>query len=142
MDLLTDRSNDFAVAKVTEWWAFAWHLIGKYGRLVVTHNESLANGVDVVATEYSEDWSLKPEIGYVTWTPKGPLNNFACAAVDDTALSVSGLGNTGVIFVNSTLFSLVAMMAASLAVYTLGLRHGRQQATSQDPATFYSQLDA
>jgi dipeptidase len=142
MDVLTDRSNDFAVAKVTEWWAFAWHLIAKYGRLVVTHNESLANGVDVVATEYSEDWSLKPEIGYVTWTPEGPLNNFACAAVDDTALSVSGLGNTGAIFVNSTLFGLVSMMVASLLVYTLGLRHGRQQATSQDLATFYSHLDA
>ncbi|CAJ1397073.1 unnamed protein product [Effrenium voratum] len=35
---LAQKSNDFANQKVKEWWGFAWQLIAKYGRLVITYN--------------------------------------------------------------------------------------------------------
>eukprot|EP00928_Gymnodinium_smaydae_P029861 TRINITY_DN22371_c0_g1_i2.p1 TRINITY_DN22371_c0_g1~~TRINITY_DN22371_c0_g1_i2.p1 ORF type:complete len:596 (+),score=90.89 TRINITY_DN22371_c0_g1_i2:28-1788(+) len=44
LPILTRKSNEFAEAKLAEWWKFAGDIFATYGRYVVTHNESDVNG--------------------------------------------------------------------------------------------------
>jgi len=46
------RSNDFAEAKLAEWWDFAGHIWAKFGRYVVTYNETEIGGEDAAGQAY------------------------------------------------------------------------------------------
>jgi hypothetical protein len=68
---LTQRSNDFAAATLQEWWDFTGHLWAKFGRYVVTYNET-EQGTDAFGQAYPEWWLRNPYVGFTTWTRDGP----------------------------------------------------------------------
>jgi dipeptidase len=71
MVFLTQRSNDFATATLQEWWDFAGHLWAKFGRYVVTYNET-EHGTDALGQAYPEWWLRNPDVGFTTWARDGP----------------------------------------------------------------------
>jgi dipeptidase len=70
--LLTEKSNAFAEAKLAEWWNFTGHIWTKFGRYLVTYNESSTKGTDATGQEYPEWWLKNPYVGFTSWTPQGP----------------------------------------------------------------------
>merc|ERR1712079_379743 len=73
MDLLTARSNQFAEEVLAGWWEFSEEVVSKYGRHVVTHNETVT-GVDRIGTLLPAWWLRSPEVGFSTWSPSGPYH--------------------------------------------------------------------
>jgi len=71
MALLTQRCNAFVEKTVADWWTFAFGLFAKFGRYVVTYNES-ANGE--VRQMYPEWWLRSPEVGFTSWMAQGPFH--------------------------------------------------------------------
>eukprot|EP00933_Yihiella_yeosuensis_P035412 TRINITY_DN28964_c0_g1_i1.p1 TRINITY_DN28964_c0_g1~~TRINITY_DN28964_c0_g1_i1.p1 ORF type:complete len:659 (-),score=105.04 TRINITY_DN28964_c0_g1_i1:235-2211(-) len=111
--LLTRRSNDFAEAKVADWWNFAWHLIAKYGRYVVTYNESVVDGTDALGQAYPEWWLSSPDVGFTSWQADGPF-----IGVPD---------ESGFLTPTSLLLSSGGVIAAA-SLYYAGVRQGRLEA--------------
>jgi len=114
------KVNNFAMEKVQDWWDLAWQLIAKYGRLVVTYNES-DQGVDYIGQMYPRWWLSSPDVGFTIWSPKGPFVGVPDSGI--LAALPSSNGWTG--WVASWLTSIFAFVG----VYFLGLRHGK--ATSE-----------
>lgn len=114
------KVNNFAMEKVQDWWDLAWQLIAKYGRLVVTYNES-DQGVDYIGQMYPRWWLSSPDVGFTIWSPKGPFVGVPDSGI--LAALPSSNGWTG--WVTSCLTSIFAFVG----VYFLGLRHGK--ATSE-----------
>merc|ERR1711920_721074 len=71
---LTRRSNAFAEAKLAEWWDLAGHIFAKYGRYVVTFNESEIDGEEALGQAYPVWWLSSPEVGFMTWSRNGPYH--------------------------------------------------------------------
>jgi len=67
-EALTLCSNHFAEEKVNEWWSFAFSLFAKFGRYVVTSNET-EQGEAV--ERYPTWWLQSPEVGFMNWSPSG-----------------------------------------------------------------------
>lgn len=112
--ILAAKTNAYAEAKVQEWWKFAWYLIAKYGRQVVTYNESSVGGVNYTGQIYSQWWLQSPDVGFTSWSPKGPwigVPDIGCAA--PTQLSLQS---------NHTW----AVLALVPLAYFAGLWHGRR----------------
>jgi len=70
-EFLTSKTHAYAEAKLEEWWQLAWHIFSKYGRYVVTHNESddnarVASSEDGTAQAYPAWWLNSPEVGFTT----------------------------------------------------------------------------
>jgi len=70
--LLTKKSNEFATEKLEEWWNFAGHIWAKFGRYVVTYNET-EEGTDAFGQIYPEWWLRNSYVGFTTWTKEGPI---------------------------------------------------------------------
>merc|ERR1711963_503255 len=68
MKALTSCSNQFAEEKVSEWWTYAFSLFAKFGRYVVTSNETEQGEV---LQRYPAWWLRDPEVGFVNWSPSG-----------------------------------------------------------------------
>jgi len=116
--LLTQRSNEFAQKTVDEWWDFAYSLLGKYSRYVVTHNES-ANGEFVHgpgSQEYPAWWLSSPEVGFTTWTPNGPYHG--------TLLSAQAL--KPIWSLNACVLALFSIAAAAGIAYYIGVQKGKR----------------
>ncbi|CAE7426497.1 pipD, partial [Symbiodinium necroappetens] len=112
--ILAAKTNAYAEVKVQEWWKFAWYLIAKYGRQVVTYNESSVGGVNYTGQIYPQWWLQSPDVGFTTWSPKGPwigVPDIGCAA--PTQLSLQS---------NHTW----AVLALVPLAYFAGLWHGRR----------------
>merc|ERR1740138_555988 len=69
--LLTKKSNEFATEKLEDWWNFAGHIWAKFGRYVVTYNET-EEGTDAWGQIYPEWWLRNSYVGFTTWTRDGP----------------------------------------------------------------------
>jgi len=65
---ISELSNAFVEEKVAEWWRFSEYLFAKYGRYVITHNES-QNGED--KQWYPEWWMSNSDVGFTLWSPEG-----------------------------------------------------------------------
>jgi len=125
--LLTDRSNAFVQKTVDEWWDFAFSLLAKFGRYVVTHNES-ANGEFVHgpgSQEYRAWWLSSPEVGFTTWTPRGPYHGvlFTTEAMLASVQTLNPMSALSAFFI--ALFSIAS--AASIA-YRIGVNQGKRNA--------------
>jgi len=129
--LLTQHSNAFAQKTVNEWWDFAYSLFGKYGRYVVTHNES-ANGElvhGVGSQEYPAWWLQSPEVGFTTWSKHGPYHGISL-----TSTLLSAKDEHHISLVHACLITLcVASMAAGVA-HRFGVRQGKR---SMDTGDYY-----
>lgn len=149
MDLLTARSNQFAEEVLAGWWEFSEDVVSKYGRHVVTHNESVT-GVDRLGTLLPAWWLRSPEVGFSTWSPSGPYHG---ALLNTQPLpewwlrnpmvgfsTLSPLGACQGVFLNQlgggsgtlpAVPTVLAMALLTAAAYQLGLRR-RGQADADD----------
>merc|ERR1712048_363576 len=67
-EALTSCSNQFAEEKVAEWWVYAFSLFAKFGRYVVTSNETEQGEV---VQRFPTWWLESPEVGFMSWSPSG-----------------------------------------------------------------------
>merc|ERR1711879_424189 len=74
LEELTKMSNAFAEAKLAEWWEFAGHIWAKFGRYVVTYNETEIGGEDAAGQAYPMWWLQSPDVGFLDWTRNGPYH--------------------------------------------------------------------
>ena len=111
---LAEHSNNFAVQQVEVWWDLAWKLIAKYGRLVVTYNESM-QGVDYIGQMYPAWWLESPDVGFTVWAPKGPF-----IGIPDR-WKFSNLASKGP---PAQWLEWLVAAGAFATVYLLGYRHG------------------
>uniref|UniRef100_A0A7S1SBD4 Uncharacterized protein n=1 Tax=Alexandrium catenella TaxID=2925 RepID=A0A7S1SBD4_ALECA len=137
MAMLTARSNAFAEAKVGEWWELAWSLFVKYGRYVVTYNESAETGTDYLGQAYPEWWLRSLDVGFAAWEPQGPYHGVpdAIAYLNKTvpppceelsaAQPAAGLPPGAVLVAAASAAATLAV--AGLGVYRAGLREGQRQ---------------
>mmetsp|Transcript_91102 Transcript_91102/g.253664 ORF Transcript_91102/g.253664 Transcript_91102/m.253664 type:complete len:663 (+) Transcript_91102:71-2059(+) len=117
LELLTARSNSFAEAKVGEWWDFAWSLFAKYGRYVITYDET-AHGEAV--QRYPDWWVLSPEVGFTLWAPQGPYHGIQMGSPSALAVVTPGTASVAA----APLLLAMAFAAATGAIgYRVGLRH-------------------
>lgn len=149
MDLLTARSNLFVEEVLARWWEFSEHLVSKYGRHMVTHNETIT-GADRIGTLLPAWWLRSPEVGFSTWSPSGPYHGVLLStqplpewwlrnpevgfstwspsgACDGVFLNQLGAG-AGTLPAVPTLLAMALMTALA---YQFGLRH-RGQAHGDD----------
>merc|ERR1711879_490502 len=66
--VLPSCSNQFVEEKVAEWWAYAFSLFAKFGRYVVTSDETEQGEV---VERYPSWWLRSSEVGFMSWTPSG-----------------------------------------------------------------------
>jgi len=145
MDLLTARSNQFAEEVLAKWWEFSEELISKYGRHVVTHNETIT-GVIGDAQKLPAWWLRSPEVGFSTWSPSGPYHGVFLNAqpLPEWWLRSPNLGfstwlPSGSYFLQQAqnqlgigygtvpaVPTMLAMALMTVAAYQLGLRHRGQ----------------
>lgn len=125
---LADMSNSFVEDKVAEMWEFAWQIVAKYGRYVITNNETeIGEGKQV----YPDWWTLSTDVGYSLWTPKGPFGGSSClaqATVQTTAHSSDTLSVASVIGL---------AVAWTSAVVFIAFRAGRRSGASTGDADVY-----
>jgi len=117
---LTKRSNAFAEAKLAEWWELAGHLFAKYGRYVVTHNESEINGEEALGQAYPMWWLSSPEVGFLTWARNGPYHGVLEKPAG--VFLVAGVGLPTMLVMAGVLTLLVAVGVA----YEAGVRKGKR----------------
>jgi len=115
---LTKRSNAFAEAKLSEWWEFAGHLFAKYGRYVITYNESEIGGEDALGQAYPMWWLSSPEVGFLTWARKG--SHYGLLEKPAGMFLVAGVG------------MLLTLLVAVGVAYEVGVRKGKQSASIMD----------
>lgn len=140
--LLSEKSNDFASRAVEDWWQYAWHLIAKYGREIVTFNESETGGTGPQFWVLPSWWLRSPEVGFSAWSPEGPFHGINLTENEtEAAFECLNRSKTVVsILESSSLLSMAEnrqmginwMMttgsaAAAVATYLLGMHHGRRQ---------------
>jgi dipeptidase len=64
LDVLTARTNALATEQVKETWEFVWHLFTKFGRYMITFNETETGEKSQF---YPAWWMKSPEVSYVGW---------------------------------------------------------------------------
>mmetsp|Transcript_27969 Transcript_27969/g.64550 ORF Transcript_27969/g.64550 Transcript_27969/m.64550 type:complete len:669 (+) Transcript_27969:53-2059(+) len=133
MDLLTEKSFSFAEEVVAKWWQLLWDLFSKYGRLVVTYNES-ENGESAHgpgSQEYPAWWLQSLEVGFSSWSPHGPYHGalldvdpvgtgMAAMAIDTATNAFAWLPSISMLSI-----AIVMPMLSSAVAFKLGVRRGR-----------------
>eukprot|EP00405_Crypthecodinium_cohnii_P018345 CAMPEP_0206452280 /NCGR_PEP_ID=MMETSP0324_2-20121206/19856_1 /ASSEMBLY_ACC=CAM_ASM_000836 /TAXON_ID=2866 /ORGANISM="Crypthecodinium cohnii, Strain Seligo" /LENGTH=663 /DNA_ID=CAMNT_0053922349 /DNA_START=57 /DNA_END=2048 /DNA_ORIENTATION=+ len=133
MDMLTERSNRLAEETFKDWWAFAWSLVSKYRGMMIVHNDS------AIGTEwqrYPAWWLESLDVGYTTWTKKGPYHgvpDMPKAIELSAVVDPSGLGSTA----TNAVPILVALLAV-LGAYVLGRSHGHDLGARSDGDCYVS----
>eukprot|EP00419_Tripos_fusus_P057679 CAMPEP_0172906964 /NCGR_PEP_ID=MMETSP1075-20121228/177885_1 /TAXON_ID=2916 /ORGANISM="Ceratium fusus, Strain PA161109" /LENGTH=653 /DNA_ID=CAMNT_0013764493 /DNA_START=40 /DNA_END=1998 /DNA_ORIENTATION=- len=122
---LTKRSNAFAEAKLAEWWELAFHLFAKYGRMVVTFNESETNGEDKFGQAYPDWWLASPEVGYQTWSRSGPFHG----VLEKPATSGLAIEMRMLPALSTLLAGLATLFIAVGFAHEVGRRSGRAAAS-------------
>jgi len=126
MEELTKRSNAFAEAKLAEWWELAGHIFAKYGRYVVTYNESEVGGEDAAGQAYPEWWLASPEVGFLTWSRNGPFHG----VVDQSAAVALAAGAP--VLLPAAAAGLMTLFVAVGIAHEVGVRKGVRGATAMD----------
>merc|ERR1712151_619177 len=145
LEMLTASSNAHAEEVLREWWQFSTEIFTKFGRLVVTYNES-RNGVDNAAQAKPEWWLSSPEVGYTSWSPQGPYHGIPLrgepALIDPASMVVPAVPFTlessrrlrstdggmvqGMLQKASNFLLPACVTVASVVSYQAGVRRGRQ----------------
>merc|ERR1712050_569737 len=107
------------------WWDFAWSLFAKFGRYVITHNES-ANGEGV--QQYPDWWVNSAEVGYTLWTVNGPFHGVPDPATPWLHSLASTTGRDSAL---STFVSPMFLVTVSAAVGAIGFRMGVRRGLQQ-----------
>lgn len=131
--VLTARSNAFAEDVVAGWWNFCTTLFAKYGRYVVTYNES-ENGESMAGQAYPEWWVRSPEVGFSTWAPRGPYHGMLLSAevsprLSQPALEASSLPASLVTKINVPMVFVLWLLSATFLAgiaHQVGVRQGRE----------------
>jgi len=135
MEYLTKKSFEFAEDVVSQWWELLWELFGKYGRLVVTNNESdIGEYVHGPGSQELPEWWLNsPEVGYTSWTPNGPYHGFPLAKGSASELSELADGRSATFLSFTAVFAAVLMpfLSSSIA-FAVGYRRGYQACGPND----------
>lgn len=134
LEELTKRSNEFASAKVAEWWSFAWSLFAKYGRYVETFSESEEHGENVTAQEYPEWWLRSADVGFSSWQPEGPYHG-----IPDELTSSPFTAGSATHTVVALGFTLTVVLAAAVG-YFVGLLHARKTTAAREVDVYYAYL--
>jgi dipeptidase len=108
---LNQLANELIADVMANWWQFAWSLVAKYGRYVITYNES-EHGQG--HQSYPAWWATSPEVGYTLFTPEGP--NFGRTASSSAE---------GVSVVLAVSIALASSVLAALAAFIVGRRSAR-----------------
>jgi dipeptidase len=127
LEVLTARSNAFAEEKVAEWWAFAWTLIAKYRGYVITHNETMT-GEEARGQPYPSWWLESPEVGFATWTDKGPFHGVLLSAKATHRLASTSDSELSSVLVTIGLIAFpVCMGVVGVTAHQAGVRKGRNE---------------
>lgn len=123
MQILTTRCDAFVESKVADWWDFVFVLFAKFGRMVVTYNETEL-GESTAGWAYPTWWANNPIVGYSAWTPSGPFHG-----VDDCSPHQNLLVSTGspVASQIATVAAVLAFVGMAVGLYSAGLRQGRRE---------------
>jgi len=135
MGMLTARSNAFAQEVVSMWWEFAFHLITKYRGYVITNNATMT-GVNATGQAYPAWWLNSRDVGYATWTAKGPFHGLPVEAAAGHAAasaapvmphsdSLRGWGSFAVVL-GAACASSALIFALGMA-YRVGKHHGQRE---------------
>lgn len=136
--LLTQRSNAFVHKAVEDWWQFSFSLFAKFHHYGIVYNESGTNGE--VWLNYPEWWLKSPEVGFTSWSPKGPYHGILLDAqvatrepiLDEKLPIASGIDLTWVV--------MIAICSSCLSVvvaHKVGFRRG-QKSASADMQYYYA----
>lgn len=140
LKMLTARSNALAEDVTAKWWDFSGELFAKYGRYVVTYNESDVGSV-VTGQVLPEWWVRSPEVGYSTWRPQGPFNGIVIDAANYSEMKTNAdnwndsVGVVGNLHLTATelflLWTLSTLLIAGSA-YQLGQTRGSDKLNAAD----------
>jgi len=123
LKLLTERSNAFAEKQVGEYWDFAFSLFAKFGRYVITYNESAVGGETLM--RYPLWWLQSPEVGFTSWQPQGPFHGVlldATTPIDTLASSTQNQGNV----LGWCLMVAFSSTVAAVVAHHVGLQSGKR----------------
>lgn len=127
---LTQKSNSFAEAKLAEWWELATHLWVKFGRYVVTFNETEI-GENAQGQAYPTWWLQSPDVGFLLWAWNGPYHGISDTGTSPKAVALAAEATAGhwssVIILALFSNTLVACLA-----YSVGMQRGRMRAPAAD----------
>lgn len=132
LEELTKKSNAFAEAKLADWWELLGHIWAKFGRYVVTFNETEIGGEDAAGQAYPLWWLKSADVGFLTWARGGPFHGtpdeMSVTAVEDLAGNSIGTEGYGVVVV------LICLSYAVVAgvMYSIGVKRGETRATAMD----------
>jgi hypothetical protein len=101
MEFLTKQSHAYAEEVLEEWKQFATVLFGKFGRHLVTYNESLT-GVSTVGQQLPAWWLSSPEVGFTMWSLSGPFHGVTLDAAKMTASQVAAAASESMSAVQNT----------------------------------------
>lgn len=128
MQVLTDCSNKFAEEKIADMWDLGDSLFAKFGRQVVTYNES-ATGEG--RWQYPAWWIESLDVGFASWRAEGKAQ--------DVLGLVSSANLVGSSYLHLPLIA-TGVIAAGALGYTIGVHRGRQRV--QEEADAYAYLPA
>jgi len=133
LQVLTKKSNDFAEAKLAEWWDLLPYMWAKFGRYVVTFNESEIGGEDAKGQAYPMWWLRSADVGFSSWSRDGPYHGVPdhAAATDAVSLLV-GQENRSIGFLAVALLVLLSHASLAAAMYFVGLQRGRRSMEAMD----------
>jgi len=142
MQLLTDRSNEFAEGVVKEWWEFAFHLITKYRGFLITHNGTMT-GVNATGQLYTSWWLESADVGFTLWSASGPYHGRPDNVEESPRTQLTEAsefrvapqqapahaGGEGMLTSIAALFSVAAVSAgiAALVAFQAGKRCGQRE---------------
>jgi len=142
MQLLTDRSNEFAEGVVKEWWDFAFHLITKYRGYIITNNATMKGG-NVSGQLVPLWWLESADVGYTLWSASGPYHGHpdpaetssgsrsveahASSAPPQGAGAPSGSNGMSAIVAAIGGVAAVAAAGAALVAFQAGRRYGQKE---------------
>eukprot|EP00931_Biecheleriopsis_adriatica_P116212 TRINITY_DN9188_c0_g1_i1.p1 TRINITY_DN9188_c0_g1~~TRINITY_DN9188_c0_g1_i1.p1 ORF type:complete len:652 (-),score=92.06 TRINITY_DN9188_c0_g1_i1:339-2294(-) len=119
---LTRKSNAFADAKLADWWELTGQLWAKFGRYVVTFNETEI-GEDAFGQAYPMWWLQSADVGFLSWAANGPYHG-----TPDTGIIANIKGMALAVIL---LACLSHTLAACLA-YFVGVHRARKRAAAVD----------
>jgi len=124
LQALTARSNAFAEAQLAAWWELWRHVVAKFGRYAVTHNETELGGEDYNGQAYPAWWLRSPEVGFTSWTVKGPFIGVTLSSAPGVkAPSALGAMSTW----SAAAFTLPLVISLFGLTYRWGVRRGFDQ---------------
>mmetsp|Transcript_19548 Transcript_19548/g.34504 ORF Transcript_19548/g.34504 Transcript_19548/m.34504 type:complete len:667 (+) Transcript_19548:57-2057(+) len=132
---LTQKSNAFAEAKLADWWELTGHLWAKFGRYVVTFNETEI-GEDALGQAYPMWWLQSADVGFLSWQANGPYHGTPDTGTTAKATALAVIPDTGT-NAKATVLAVILLaclshaLTASLA-YFIGVHRARMRPPAEE----------